>query len=308
MNNKIVDIIIIGGGISGSYLSSKLKKHGYKVLIIEKSKGVGGRMCTKPVGGNLVDYGCQYITPKTDILLSILSDLQQKSVVKKINIDREDAFIAPYGMNKIPQYLSLGVPTITSSFVERLEYKKKYWITHTTHSLYHSRFIVLTMPIKQVQLLLENSKISTRELPNVKFKEFFTATFEGNIVKEKKTLNESKSFPWICNNTLKGLRNTSDVFTVNLFSKMNKKYHQLDSKQKTSALHKLLKENGFKHVKYLSLHYWKYAYSSKQNNISHIFDERINLGICGDSFSIGKVDGAVQSSDKVYQDLLQAFN
>ena len=44
MNNKIVDIIIIGGGISGSYLSSKLKKHGYKVLIIEKSKGVGGRM------------------------------------------------------------------------------------------------------------------------------------------------------------------------------------------------------------------------------------------------------------------------
>ena len=73
MNNKIVDIIIIGGGISGSYLSSKLKKHGYKVLIIEKSKGVGGRMCTKPVGGNLVDYGCQHITPKTDTLLSILA-------------------------------------------------------------------------------------------------------------------------------------------------------------------------------------------------------------------------------------------
>ena len=307
MNNNIVDIIIIGGGISGSYLSSKLKKHGYKVLIIEKSKGIGGRMCTKPVGGNLVDYGCQYITPKTDILLSILSDLQQKSIVKKINIDHEDAFIAPYGMNKIPQYLSLGVPTITSSFVGKLEYKKNYWITHTPHTLYYSRFIALTMPINQVQSLLENSKISTRELPNVKFKEFFTATFEGNSGKEKNTLNQSKSFPWICNNTLKGLRNTSDVFTVNLFSKMSKKYHQLDSKQKTSALHRLLKENGFKQVKYLSLHYWKYAYSSKQNNISHTFDKKSNLGICGDSFSTGKVDGAIQSSHKLYQDLLSSI-
>ena len=307
MNKKIVDVIIIGGGLSGSYLSFKLKKHGYKVLIIEKSKGIGGRMCTKPVGGNLVDYGCQYITPKTDILLSILSNLEQKSVVKRIKIDHKDAFISSYGMNKIPQYLSLGVPTLTSSFAERLEYKKNYWVTYTPFSLYRSRFIVLTMPINQVHMLLKNSNISTHELPNVEFEEFFTATFKGNSDNQKNAFNESKSFPWICNNTLKGLRNTSDIFTVNLSSKLSKKYHQIDPKQRTSVFQGLLKENGFKHVSHLSLHYWKYAYSSKQNNISHIFDENINLGICGDSFSTGKVDGAVQSSHKLYQDLLSSI-
>mgnify|MGYP001330789504 CR=1 FL=1 len=307
MNKKIVDVIIIGGGLSGSYLSFKLKKHGYKVLIIEKSKGIGGRMCTKPVGGNLVDYGCQYITPKTDILLSILSNLEQKSVVKRIKIDHKDAFISSYGMNKIPQYLSLGVPTLTSSFAERLEYKKNYWVTYTPFSLYRSRFIVLTMPINQVHMLLKNSNISTHELPNVEFEEFFTATFKGNSNNQKNAFNESKSFPWICNNTLKGLRNTSDIFTVNLSSKLSKKYHQIDPKQRTSVFQGLLKENGFKHVSHLSLHYWKYAYSSKQNNISHTFDENINLGICGDSFSTGKVDGAVQSSHKLYQDLLSSI-
>ena len=307
MDKNIIDVIIVGGGISGSYLSYKLKKNGYKVLIIEKSKGIGGRMCTKPVGGSLVDYGCQYINPKTEILVSILSNLEKKSIVKKIKIDHQDAFIAPYGLNKIPQYLSLGVPTLTTSFVNRLEYRKNYWITYTPHSLYHSRFIVLTMPIIQVQLLLEKSKISTSELPNVKFKEFFTTTFEGSRGNEKKTFSQSKSFPWICNNTLKGLLNTSDTFTVNLNSKMSKKYLQLDPKERTSVLQGLLKENGFKNIKYLSLHYWKYAYSSKQNNIDHIFDENINLGICGDSFHMGKVDGAIQSSHKVYQDILSCI-
>ena len=61
------DVIIVGAGMSGTFMSSLLREKRKNVLILEKSSGIGGRMSTKPIGSQIVDYGCQYIKPKTDI-------------------------------------------------------------------------------------------------------------------------------------------------------------------------------------------------------------------------------------------------
>ena len=71
MKNGVHDIIIIGGGLSGSYLAFKLREKVQDILIIEKSKVIGGRLCTKPVGPGMADYGCQYINPKSEELISL---------------------------------------------------------------------------------------------------------------------------------------------------------------------------------------------------------------------------------------------
>ena len=61
------DVIIVGAGLSGTFMSSLLREKKKNVLILEKSSGIGGRLSTKPVGSQIVDYGCQYIKPKTAI-------------------------------------------------------------------------------------------------------------------------------------------------------------------------------------------------------------------------------------------------
>ena len=91
------DIIIVGAGLSGSYLAGKIKKLGLNTLIIEKSKGVGGRFSTKPVGRGIADYGCQYLKPKTKELSELIQSLENKNLIKKSNILQDDkVFIAPY--------------------------------------------------------------------------------------------------------------------------------------------------------------------------------------------------------------------
>ena len=84
MKNSAHDVIIVGGGISGSYLAFKLKEEFQDILIIEKSKVLGGRLCTKPVGYGIADYGCQYINPKSEELISLVHLLNKKSLSYKM--------------------------------------------------------------------------------------------------------------------------------------------------------------------------------------------------------------------------------
>ena len=111
----MIDVIIIGSGISGCFLAKKLQEKNLNVLIIEKSKSLGGRFSTKPVGSGLADYGCQYISPKSEILKQLMEDLLRKKLINDIEIEKnKKVYICPYGLNKIPFYLSLGISSVTN--------------------------------------------------------------------------------------------------------------------------------------------------------------------------------------------------
>ena len=307
MKNGVHDIIIIGGGLSGSYLAFKLKEKFQDILIIEKSKVLGGRLCTKPVGSGMADYGCQYINPKSEELISLVSLLEKKSLLKKIKISsKKHVYISPYGMNKIPQYLSLGVPSIINSYVHKIIRKADIWEVQVGSFSYFSRRIVLTMPIKQVSSLLGKSFLNNYILPKSNYEEFFTATFLANRAYSKNIFDSSESLSWICNNKLKGLFNEKNIYTVNFSSEISLNYKKLDYDSRVNAMEKILNRNGFDGIKNLAIHYWKHAFANKQDNTSYIFDEDTQIGICGDSFSIGQVDGAIISSNKVYQKLLSS--
>ena len=43
-------ILVVGAGISGCVCAYQLSKAGHDVVVIEKGRGVGGRMATRRVG------------------------------------------------------------------------------------------------------------------------------------------------------------------------------------------------------------------------------------------------------------------
>ncbi len=57
------DVVIVGGGIAGLTTAIELEKFNLKILIVEKSDRVGGRVKTDNVDGFLLDHGFQvYLT------------------------------------------------------------------------------------------------------------------------------------------------------------------------------------------------------------------------------------------------------
>lgn len=59
------DCVIVGAGIAGLSAAAELAAAGLRTTILEKSRGVGGRMATRRVGEAVCDHGAQFFTTRT---------------------------------------------------------------------------------------------------------------------------------------------------------------------------------------------------------------------------------------------------
>ena len=300
------DVIIVGAGLSGTFMSSLLREKKKNVLILEKSSGIGERLSTKPIGSQIVDYGCQYIKPKTAISVQLSNKLKNLGLLSAITLDTNNrVFIAPFGMNKIPQYFSRNTRVISNTLVKRISHNKTGWEVFTDSGRFLSSSVVLTMPIAQIETLLQNSAVETVNFPKVDYLDFHTCTFISDKHSIVDVFSKNESFPWICNNSKKGLRNSVDAFTANVNKDITLSLKNLSPEQKLDIVKGLLNSSGFENIKGLNVHYWRYAFADNQDNPDYFFDKSTGLGVCGDSFSVGKVDGAVKSAELL---CIQLFN
>ncbi len=123
MNNSY-DIAIIGAGMAGITCAIELQKLGKNVIILEKSRGVGGRMATRRLFETIADHGTCYLSPKQPQFQAVFDRLIDAKVVttwtNTISILAPDGqllkdpdlcprYIAPGGMSSIAKYLSVGL-------------------------------------------------------------------------------------------------------------------------------------------------------------------------------------------------------
>jgi renalase len=59
------DAIVVGAGLAGLTAARELVAAGLRVLVLEKSRGIGGRMATRRVGEAVCDHGAQFFTVRT---------------------------------------------------------------------------------------------------------------------------------------------------------------------------------------------------------------------------------------------------
>ena len=61
MENESLDVIIVGAGIAGLTAAKVLKNAGKKILVIEASDGIGGRVRSDHQDGFILDRGFQVL-------------------------------------------------------------------------------------------------------------------------------------------------------------------------------------------------------------------------------------------------------
>ena len=91
------DVIVIGSGIGGLTAGAYLAKSGFKVLIVERAKKVGGYCGSFTRNGFTFDEAVHYVNNlgPTGFLRAICHELNIEQILEVITIDPSDRLIMP---------------------------------------------------------------------------------------------------------------------------------------------------------------------------------------------------------------------
>ena len=64
MPHSTTDILIIGAGLAGLSAANDLQQAGHQVLLVDKGRGLGGRLAGRRIGDASFDHGAQFMTAR----------------------------------------------------------------------------------------------------------------------------------------------------------------------------------------------------------------------------------------------------
>lgn len=202
MTKLTVDIAIIGAGIAGLTCAKQLQKAGYRVVVLDKSRGVGGRMATRRVQSTRVDHGVRYLEPTGDYLKHLIQQLEKsENPETKLTIWTDQAYefrnhqlqrVAnsyPYyimrsGMSSVAKYLAEDLEIKFSLRVESLSLTEdKTWQLNFESITQNStekpqpltaKIVIIAIPAPQAVTLLETvpSLVNTEFLDTIRSVEY----------------------------------------------------------------------------------------------------------------------------------------
>ncbi|MGF1535052.1 MAG: NAD(P)/FAD-dependent oxidoreductase [Elainellaceae cyanobacterium] len=179
VSQNAVDVAIVGAGLSGLICGRSLRQQGYRTLILEKSRGLGGRLATRRIETATVDHGVRYLEnqgPHTQNLIEQMTALgvtvpaaapvaiaqagdQSLGQMSQQPILQEPVYVAPQGMTAIAKALAANLTVHRQHRVERIAPQSDCWCLQMSGAEHlrtaTARAVVLAIPAPQVVQLLQ---------------------------------------------------------------------------------------------------------------------------------------------------------
>ena len=158
----MVDVVVVGAGVAGLTAARALRKAGAEVIVLEKSRGVGGRSATRRVHGNRVDHGAQYFTVRDERLQAEVETWLESGVLKVWSHgfhsfggtlhapdEGHPRYVFPAGMNTFGKLLAAGTAIRRETRVTALLPEKDHWRLEAGTETFTARAVVLNLPPEQ---------------------------------------------------------------------------------------------------------------------------------------------------------------
>ncbi len=228
-----IDVLVVGAGLGGLLAARNLQAGGLRVRVIDKARGVGGRLATRRLESSTGDHGAQFFTAHDPVFRGLVTEWEAAGVARRWSTgfavqdgSIKDNGVARYcgvaGMTGIPKHLAEGLEVQLQAKAARVELRPGGWTTTTEDGTAHaSRALLLTPPVPQSLALLAAGEVplSARDreaLEPIDYARSFTllARLAGasRIPAPGGMWMEGEPLFWLGDNRLKGL--PSDSGTV----------------------------------------------------------------------------------------------
>lgn len=151
--------LVVGAGIGGIAAARTLAEAGVSVCILEKSRGIGGRLATRRIDGESFDHGAQFFTTREKVF--------EKEVERWIASGIAESWFEESGhvryrgvgaMNPMAKHLAVGLDVRREQKVDSIGFAKGVWTIRSETDSFECERLLLTNPAPQAVALLESSE------------------------------------------------------------------------------------------------------------------------------------------------------
>ncbi|NEO26042.1 MAG: FAD-dependent oxidoreductase [Kamptonema sp. SIO4C4] len=154
MTETHYDVAIVGAGIAGLSCAKDLQATGKSVILLDKSRGVGGRVATRRLQGTCVDHGLPYLEVQGEQSQALINQVKDSLTLWTKQPER---YTVPDGINAIAKQLAQGLEIVRDCRIEQLTLasSKTYWqLTGNADQHFTCNALVLALPAPQILPLL----------------------------------------------------------------------------------------------------------------------------------------------------------
>jgi renalase len=167
--------VVVGAGISGLLAARELAAAGWHVVVLDKGRGVGGRMATRRLENGTFDNGAQFFTVRSDRFGKLVQEWSGEGVIEewsrgfadaegRQNEDGHPRYRGSGGMSSVADHLARGLDVRTGERVVAVKIRDKVWEARTeAGSQVAGTALLLTAPVPQSLALFEGGSALSEE-------------------------------------------------------------------------------------------------------------------------------------------------
>lgn len=312
-NPQPVDTLIIGAGLSGLCAAGDLQRAGHSVLVLDKGRGLGGRLAGRRIGEASFDHGAQFMTTRHPRFAETVKQWVAAGIAKEwyssfpgsSSKSSHPRYRGIPSMTAVAKQLARGLDILQSVRAIAITRDDQLWqVTLDSGELLSARSLVITSPVPQSLELLADIP-----LPQDKRARLERIEYEACIA-VMAVLNSSSKIPapgamlldsgpiaWLGDNQQKGVSRLPAV-TIHGSAGFSEQYFDQDRDRAGQLLIEAAQPYlGAKVIDY-QVHGWRFSKPSVVDPEACMLisgDNHPPLVLAGDAFNGPRVEGAVVS-------------
>ena len=329
------EIAVVGAGVAGLTAARALYDAGRQVIVLDKSRGLGGRLATRRLGQTHADHGVCYLKAKGHAFQSWIDDLTGRGVLRVWtdrlhNPDRTPEartlprYASPEGATAIAKDLAIGLSIDRNQLITHINPIENGWqlISPDPHFQLTATTVILAIPAPQALPLVEAIADAefVRQVRSVEFAPCISAIAaypterlnDANAIAiQGITFREDPLLGWI------GFENTKHIHphqpsvviqSDRMFAQEHSESTDLQSigQQLCDRAAEILNTDWITQPEILQVHRWKYAFAINPLNAKFLSAKTpYPLHCIGDWCTGDRVEDAFSSGSAIASLILQ---
>lgn len=321
----MTDIAVIGAGMAGLACAQQLNQAGYSVVVVEKSRGLGGRVATRRLHGTIADHGACFLKPKDEFSSQFVESLRQRDILRvwegefieeSRNASPQLRYVAPAGMSTVAKPLAEGLNVILNQRVIAINPTLNHqWCLQLSanNEIITTKALVIAIPAPQaLELLesLENNSLDSEFIQQLRSVEFipsisvmagYATTSQPLPRWQAFTPEQDPILGWIGFDSNKRLDASQPVFVVQSSANFAEKNIDIEDlqpvgKKMLQTAAQLTELPWLENPEWLQVHRWRYAFPANPLETACLSAETpLPLVCCGDWCGGNLIPGAIKS-------------